>query len=116
MIQAITIKDKLFDSYRRSVAAVRSLIFPGGMLLSPSRFYQEAERAGLVITDRLEFGQDYVKTLKCWLENVDARQKEILALGFSQSFVRLWRCYLSVCMTAFDTGRTNVMQVRLAHA
>lgn len=116
VIQAITIHDDLFKDYRSSGDAIRSFIFPGGMLFSPSRFYQEAQRAGLAITDKFEFGQDYAKTLKCWLANFDKKQKEIIALGFSKSFIRIWRLYLAMCIAGFETKRTNVMQVRLAHA
>ena len=116
MIQAITIHDNLFENYRRSGDAIRSLVFPGGMLFSPARFYQEAQRAGLAITDRLEFGRDYAKTLRCWLSNFDRQQREIAQLGFSAGFMRLWRLYLAMCIAGFETERTNVMQVRLMRA
>ncbi len=35
-IQAITIQDRLFQSYRREVDFIQHYIFPGGMLPSPA--------------------------------------------------------------------------------
>ena len=45
-IQAITVSDDLFPDYRRRSDYIRHYVFPGGMLLSPSRIEAEARRAG----------------------------------------------------------------------
>lgn len=116
LIQAITIDEARFARYRRSGDVIRSYIFPGGMLPSLTRFTQEAQRAGLQIADRRHFGADYARTLHCWLQRFDARRREILELGFDESFIRLWRFYLASCMAAFRSARTDVMQVDLRHA
>lgn len=116
MIQTITIDEKHFDRYRRGSDMIRSFIFPGGMLPSPTRFAQEAQKAGLAVTDRYRFGQDYATTLERWLHNFDANAAAVRAQGFSEEFIRLWRFYLAACIAGFRTGRTDVMQIELRHA
>ncbi len=116
VIQTITISDDHFAEYQRSGDAIRSYIFPGGMLPSLSRFRQEAEQAGLRLTDNYSFGQDYARTLRCWQQRFDAQTTAIRALSFDTAFIRLWRYYLGCCAGAFAAGRTNVMQVTLTHA
>lgn len=116
MVQSITIAEDAFERYRRSGDAIRTFIFPGGMLPSPSRFRQESEKAGLRVTDQFEFGEDYALTLTHWLNNFDARIREVKALGFDERFIRLWRFYLSCCIASFRHGRTDVMQWELQHA
>ena len=116
VIQTITIDDEYFDNYRRGGDFIRSYIFPGGMLPSPSRFNRDAERAGLQVTDRYFFGADYARTLQHWLNRFEQQSEAIAALNFDKPFMRLWRFYLASCMGAFRVQRTNVMQVELRHA
>lgn len=116
VVQTITIGDSYFDKYRKTGDMIRSFIFPGGMLPSPTRFAQEAGKAGLLVTDRFAFGKDYARTLSLWLENFEFKLPQIRQLGFDESFIRLWRFYLAVCIAGFATGRTDVMQLELQHA
>lgn len=115
IIQTITIRDDLFAGYRKGGDVIRDYIFPGGMLPSPSVFEKQAARFGLKAQNKFEFGQDYAKTLEIWLHNFDSKVDQIKALGFDDSFIRLWRFYLAACIAGFRTGRTNVMQVELSH-
>lgn len=116
VVQTITIHDEHFDRYRKGGDMIRSFIFPGGMLPSPKRFKQEAEKAGLHITDRFDFGQHYATTLERWLTNFDNNISAVKAQGFDEEFTRLWRFYLAACIAGFRTNRTDVMQVELQHA
>lgn len=116
IIQTITIDDSRFDMYRKSSDMIRSYIFPGGMLPSPSRFRYEAERAGLEIKDQFEFGEGYALTLEHWLKRFNENEHLIRSENRDDAFMRLWRFYLSFCIAGFRSGRTNVMQVELAHA
>ena len=116
IVQTITIDDAHFARYSKGGDMIRSFIFPGGMLPSPSRFKQEVEKAGLRMTDRFDFGQHYATTLERWLENFDANMPAVKAQGFNEEFVRLWRFYLAACIAGFRTNRTDVMQVELQHA
>ena len=116
VVQTITIGEPYFDTYRRGDDMIRSFIFPGGMLPSPARFTQEAGKAGLMVTDRFAFGKDYARTLAEWLRNFELKLPEVRSLGFDDSFIRLWRFYLAVCIAGFASGRTDVMQLELQHA
>jgi cyclopropane-fatty-acyl-phospholipid synthase len=116
VIQTITIRDEYFDAYRRGGDMLRTYIFPGGMLPSPSRFTEESQKAGLNITDTHAFGQDYARTLQHWLEVFEHKVHDIKTLGFDNKFTRLWRFYLTCCIASFKVGRTDVMQVELVHA
>ncbi len=116
VIQTITIDEQDFEHYRRGGDFIRSFIFPGGMLPSESRFVEEAKLSGLNASKPFYFGQNYADTLAQWLDNFDAKRSEVQALGFDDGFIRLWRFYLAACVAGFRTGRTDVMQVELAHA
>lgn len=76
MIQTITIREDYFDAYRKGGDAIRTFIFPGGMLPSPTRFEEESKKAGLKVIDRFAFGQDYARTLERWLARFEASLAE----------------------------------------
>jgi cyclopropane-fatty-acyl-phospholipid synthase len=116
VIQTITMNEHDFPRYRRGGDFIRSYIFPGGMLPSPSRFDEEAQKAGLKTGNHYQFGLDYARTLETWLASFDAKIDDIKALGYDDGFIRLWRFYLAACASGFRTGRTDVIQVELNHA
>ena len=116
VIQTITMNERDFNRYRRGGDFIRSYIFPGGMLPSPSRFETEATNSGLHVGNHYFFGQDYARTLLEWLVAFDSRKNDIKKLGFDDGFIRLWRFYLATCAAGFKSGHTNVMQVELSHA
>ncbi len=116
VIQTITIKDEYFKRYQAGGDAIRTFIFPGGMLPSAERFAVESIKAGLRMTDRFAFGQDYATTLEHWLAQFEARLSQVKALNFDEKFIRMWRFYLTSCIASFKNGRTSVMQVELQHA
>ena len=97
VVQTITIGDAYFDAYRRGGDAIRNYIFPGGMLPSLARFYAEADRAGLKITDSYAFGKDYARTLQMWLAQFDGVSDTVRAQNFDDGFIRMWR-FLSVLL------------------
>ena len=116
VIQTITINEQDFPRYRKGGDFIRSYIFPGGMLPSPTRFKEEALAAGLRTSNDFFFGQDYARTLNEWLVKFDEQRDRILSMGYDEGFIRLWRFYLAGCIAGFRTDRTNVMQIELSHA
>ena len=116
LIQTITIGEDYFERYRQGADAIRTFIFPGGMLPSPKRFEEESVKAGFKLVDAFAFGQDYARTLEIWLQRFEERLAEVRALGFDEKFIRMWRFYLTSCIASFRIGRTNVMQMELQHA
>jgi cyclopropane-fatty-acyl-phospholipid synthase len=113
-IQLISIADDIFEQYASSVDFIQRYIFPGGMLLSESRFRRIAEDAGLRWQDQQDFGLHYAETLKRWRARFDAAVEEgRLPAGFDEKFVRLWRYYLMYCEGGFRGSGINVSQVTL---
>jgi cyclopropane-fatty-acyl-phospholipid synthase len=113
-IQYIRIEDDVFDAYARGTDFIQHYIFPGGMLLSESRFRTLAEANGLEWRDQHDFGLHYAETLNHWRTRFDAAVEEgRLPAGFDEKFVSLWRYYLMYCEGGFRGGGINVAQVTL---
>ena len=112
-IQAIVIRDDLFERYARSADFIQRYVFPGGMLPSTALFEAHARAAGLRVVERFAFGLDYAETLRRWRHAFLARVDEVRAHGFDERFVRLWEFYLAYCEAAFDAGNTDVIQFTL---
>jgi cyclopropane-fatty-acyl-phospholipid synthase len=115
VIQSITIRDDLFAAYRKSTDFIQQHVFPGGMLPSRSAFRAAAARAGLIVRDEFAFGADYARTLAEWRLAFERNWSEIAALGFDETFRRLWRMYLCYCEAGFRAGTIDVVQFELAH-
>ncbi|PRY76371.1 cyclopropane-fatty-acyl-phospholipid synthase [Yoonia maritima] len=116
MVQAITVPDSYFDTYRRSSDYIRQYTFPGGMLLSDAVIADQATKAGLIVRDNHAFGADYAATCTAWYDRLDQVSDRIKRLGYDESFLRNWRFYLNICAASFKTGQTDVVQVELTHA
>jgi cyclopropane-fatty-acyl-phospholipid synthase len=116
IIQTITIAENTFEHYRSHSDYIRHYTFPGGMLPSKERFVAAANRAGLKANEIFAFGQDYAWTLEQWRVRFMAQIDAIKHLGYSESFIRSWLFYFGMCIGAFRTARTDVVQVELQHA
>jgi len=113
-IQLIAIADDVWDAYARNTDFIQRYIFPGGLLISESRFRALAEAQGLDWRDRTGFGADYAETLRQWRVRFDAAVAEArLPARFDQNFVDLWRYYLMYCEGGFRGGGIDVAQVTL---
>lgn len=116
LVQAITVKDSFFETYRTSSDYIRQYVFPGGMLLSDGVIADQAGRAGLRVQDSFAFGEDYARTCRIWAQRLVGQRDRILQQGYDSSFFRNWQYYLEICAASFAIGHTNVVQVELAHA
>lgn len=113
-IQFIDIDDAIFADYATGADFIQTYIFPGGMLLSESRFRAAAEAAALEWRDQDRFGLHYAETLRRWRKRFDMAATEgRLPAGFDEAFVRLWRYYLMYCEGGFRGGGIDVAQVTL---
>lgn len=114
VIQYIAIADDAFGAYSAGRDFIQAHIFPGGMLLSESRFRQLAEERGLRWEAPFHFGMHYAETLRRWRVRFDdAVQSGKMPAGFDARFVRLWRFYLMYCEGGFRSGGIDVAQVTL---
>jgi cyclopropane-fatty-acyl-phospholipid synthase len=113
-IQYILIDDAIFERYVRGADFIQTYIFPGGMLLSQSRFRALAQAQGLEWRDEQRFGPHYAETLRRWRQRFDrAIEAGQLPASFDQHFVALWRYYLMYCEGGFRGGGIDVAQVTL---
>ncbi|MDD9156338.1 cyclopropane-fatty-acyl-phospholipid synthase [Aliivibrio sp. S4TY2] len=102
LIQAITISDQRYDSYRKSVDFIQRYIFPGGCLPSVSVMANKvAENTDMVITSLNDIGLDYAKTLNHWYQRFDKSAAELKQMGYGDDFIRLWKFYLCYCEGGF---------------
>ena len=115
LIQSITIRDDLFDDYRKGTDFIQQYIFPGGMLPSRSAFRDAAARQGLAVNAEYTFGADYARTLLEWRHAFERNWPQIAALGFDEKFRRLWRMYFCYCEAGFLAGNVSVVQFELCH-
>ena len=112
-VQAITIRDDLFDRYVQGTDFIQQYIFPGGLMPSRQAFRAEAAKVGLTVEDELAFGPDYAETLRRWRHDFLHQDAQVRGLGFDTRFMRTWEFYLAYCEAAFDTGNTDVVQFTL---
>ncbi len=113
-IQYISFDDALFDDYAGNVDFIQTYIFPGGLLISESRFRAIAEANGLSWQDHASFGASYAETLRQWCGNFDAAAEAgRLPAQFDRRFIDLWRYYLMYCEGGFRGGGIDVAQVTL---
>ncbi len=113
-IQYIAINDDAFETYAANVDFIQRYIFPGGMLISESRFRKLAQDRGLLWQDQNDFGLDYAETLRRWRVQFEAAiiEKKLPA-QFDEKFIGLWRFYLMYCEGGFRGNGINVSQVTL---
>jgi len=116
VVQTILIDDALFERYRTGSDFIQQYVFPGGMLPSPSRFIEEAGRAGLRVVAQERFGLDYAETLKRWRHRFHEQIDAVRAQGYDERFLRIWHFYLAYCEAGFRAGSVDVAQFRLEHA
>lgn len=104
-LQAIVINDQAYEAAKNEVDFIKKYIFPGGCL--PSVFSINKSIASKTTMQLMSFediGQHYVSTLKDWHKKLLANKQEILAQGFSESFIRMWEFYFFYCAAGFQTN------------
>ncbi|MEJ2225870.1 MAG: cyclopropane-fatty-acyl-phospholipid synthase [Syntrophobacterales bacterium] len=114
-LQAITIADQVFDRYRRSYDFIRSHVFPGSCLISVAAIAASLARATDLRLIHLEdLTPHYVKTLRLWRARFFANLNKVRALGYPESFIRLWEFYLCYCEGGFAEHYIGDVQMVLS--
>ena len=112
LLQAITIRDQRYAQSRRSVDFIQRYIFPGGALPSLSVLLDTASRRTALNLVHLEdFGADYALTLRHWRDNLRQGRSTLAALGYDETFQRLWEFYLCYCQGGFEERAIGVAQL-----
>jgi len=114
-IQAIVIKDELFDRYRKNEDFIQKYIFPGGFLPSLQSIRNYCKDTGLELTDYNSYGKHYSNTLKTWRENFIRSWNDISKQGFDQSFKKIWDFYFSYCEAGFKARNIDLIQFSICN-
>jgi len=111
-IQAITMPHDRMLATRRTYTWIHKYIFPGGFLPSV-QVLDEVTRAhtSLRMAAPFSMGPHYAQTLRLWDQAFLARSEEVLALGFDQTFLRMWHFYLEYSRAGFASGYLDVDQL-----
>jgi cyclopropane-fatty-acyl-phospholipid synthase len=116
LLQAITIADQNYDEYRKSVDFINRYIFPGGCLTSLTDMAQTMTRdTDMRVIHVEDIGPHYATTLRHWYERFMARLDEVTALGYPDTFIRMWQFYLAYCESAFlerAIGNVQMLMMR----
>ncbi|RLK59222.1 SAM-dependent methyltransferase [Actinokineospora cianjurensis] len=112
-LQSITIPDDRLRATRGGYTWIHKYVFPGGILPSPEAIDRSLVGTGLRVGQYRDFGLDYAQTLRQWRERFLANWAGIAALGFDDTFRRLWEFYLAYCEAGFASGYIGVRQMSI---
>jgi cyclopropane-fatty-acyl-phospholipid synthase len=113
MIQSIVYTGQNYPDYIKNTSFIRRYVFPGGFLPTPEAIETNAIQSGLMVTNTFDFGLDYARTLSMWKDRFLKAEPEINALGFDETFKRLWLYYLCSSEASFLTHEVSVVQIAL---
>ncbi|MBE0444532.1 SAM-dependent methyltransferase [Psychrobacter sp. FME5] len=112
VLQAITFNDQNYQDYINSVDFIQTHIFPGGCLLSNQELNNQfTEQTDMVIKQLHDYGFDYAHTLRDWRAAFMGQREEIVALGYDETFIRLWDFYFCYCEGGFLERTIGVVQL-----
>lgn len=101
-LQAIIIDDRAYEGAVHRVDFIKRYIFPGSCIPSLTSILGTVTR----VTDmRLFHCEDitphYARTLREWRQRFFAHEGAVRALGYDESFIRMWEYYLCYCEGGF---------------
>ena len=112
-IQAIVIKDELYDRYKKNRDFIQEYIFPGGFLPSFRSLNKLSKQSGLEIDSYKLYGEHYSDTLQKWRKSFLDSWGNISKQGFNMSFKKVWDFYFSYCDSGFKSKNIDLIQFSL---
>ena len=109
-IQAIVIKDELYDRYKTKEDFIQKYIFPGGFLPSIQSLNKYSNKSGLKIGEYHSYGSHYSSTLNKWRESFLNSWDDISRQGFNLSFKKMWDFYFAYCDAGFKSKNIDLVQ------
>ena len=114
-LQAITMPHERMLATANAYTWIHKYVFPGGLIPSVEAIEDAvAQHTGLRVLHDRSFGQDYALTLRLWRRRFLDRWQEVAALGFDETFRRMWEFYLAYSEAGFRAGYLDVHQFCLA--
>ena len=102
LVQAITIAEQEYLRARDEVDFIKKYIFPGCCIPSLGALNEgmrDGSRMRLVHVE--DIGPHYATTLARWRENFFRNLDAVRAMGYPDSFLRMWEFYLCYCEAGF---------------
>ena len=109
-IQAIIIKNELYNRYRANEDFIQKYIFPGGFLPSFESINKLSQESGLKIDEYKLYGDHYSNTLQKWRESFLNSWDLISRQGFDINFKKMWDFYFSYCDAGFKSKNIDLVQ------
>ena len=95
-IQAITMPHDRMLASRNTHTWIQKYIFPGGLIPSVEALVGVTERQTRLRTvGMLSLRSHYAETLRLWRERFTGHREAVSALGFDETFHRMWELYLA---------------------
>lgn len=114
-LQAITMPHDRMTVSQDDYTWIHKYVFPGGLIPSVTSIERNlAADTTLHVAERRSLGPDYARTLGRWRERFLDRWDDVAALGFDETFRRMWEFYLGYCEAGFRVGYLDVFQMGLA--
>ena len=114
-IQAIIIKNELYNRYRANEDFIQKYIFPGGFLPSFESINKLSQESGLKIDEYKLYGDHYSNTLQKWRESFLNSWDLISRQGFDINFKKMWDFYFSYCEAGFKSKNIDLIQFSLCN-
>jgi cyclopropane-fatty-acyl-phospholipid synthase len=101
-LQAITIGDHVFERHKYQVDFIKRYIFPGSCIPSITAMSRSvAKTTDLRLFHLEDITPHYATTLRLWRERFFSNIDAVRAMGYPESFIRMWDYYLSYCEAGF---------------
>ncbi|MFD7158697.1 class I SAM-dependent methyltransferase [Kribbella sp. NPDC059898] len=114
VVQAIVMPHERMLATRNTFTWVQKYIFPGGLIPSIKVIEEvTAQHTGLRAEVIRHLGADYARTLRIWRNRFIEHWPAIGALGFDDTFRRMWEFYLAYSEAGFRTGYLDDVQLLL---
>jgi len=115
LIQAITIEDQRYDQARKNVDFIQRYIFPGSCIPSVHALLSAAKKSSdMRLCYQQDFADHYARTLNEWHKRFNAKKSDILNLGYSEEFHRMWQFYFAYCEGGFKERSIGVSHLMWA--
>lgn len=96
----------------RRASFLNAHVFPDGDLVSLSDTLVIAEHTGFEVRDVEGLREHYARTLRLWVERLEARSAEAIA-HVGEGRYRTWRLFMAASAQGFAAGRISVFQALL---
>jgi cyclopropane-fatty-acyl-phospholipid synthase len=114
VVQAIVMPHERMLATRNTFTWVQKYIFPGGLIPSVKVIKDVTnQHTGLHAQVLRSLGPDYARTLRIWRNRFVHQWPNISALGFDDTFGRMWEFYLAYSEAGFRSGYLDDVQLLL---